>query len=99
MLTMMEKGQVPGYGSPVKSARRAFAADALREFAAASKPGDVAEVSGWDPLDPAPAADAQKMAAALRDEAFAMGLRGDVSVMRRGQRVFVKREERARARR
>ena len=91
MLKLMERPQLPSYGEKPKSERRRFAEKTLAEFEAMSRKGDVAEVTEWPRLAEESVENAQKMAGALRDEAFKQGLRGEVQVMRRGSRLFLKR--------
>lgn len=91
MLKLLEKSQLPAYGERPKSERRKFAEETLKEFAGMSAKGDVAEVTGWSKLDDELVPNAEKMAGALREEAFRQGLRGEVQVMRRGSRLFLKR--------
>ena len=91
MLMMLEKPQLPSYGERPKSERRQFAEKTLGEFTAMSHKGDIAEVTEWPRLAEESVENAQKMAGALRDEAFKQGLRDEVQVMRRGSRLFLKR--------
>ena len=91
MLKLLEKPQLPAYGEKPKSERRQFAEKTLGEFTAMSHKGDIAEVTEWPRLAEESVENAQKMAGALRDEAFKQGLRGEVQVMRRGSRLFLKR--------
>ena len=83
--------ELPMQGGRERSQRRVFAGNALAEMQGQTAP--LAEVTGWPKLDDDPVRDAEKMRAALYDEAFSMGLRDRVRVIRRGSRVFLKRIE------
>lgn len=95
MISPISKAELRGIGRFARSELSAFAEDALREFEATSGPGDVAEVTGWpspDGCDPVRAA--EKAAAAIRTEAFYLGVRERIRVTRRKERVFVERTDR-----
>lgn len=90
MISPISKAELRGIGRFARSELSAFAEDALREFEATSGPGDVAEVTGWpapEGCDPVRAA--EKAAGAMRTEAFYLGIREKVQVIRRRERVFV----------
>ena len=92
MLVLLDAKDAPGTRRLEKSERRVFAERTLAEFMAMARPGDTAEVERMPELDAEPKANADKVAAAIRTELFYSGLRGEVSVFRRGARLFMRRE-------
>ena len=77
-----------------KSERRVFAERTLAEFFGVAKPGDVFEIEQMPELDAEPKANADKVAGALRTELFYAGRKADVTVLRRGARLFMRMDER-----
>ena len=94
MLVLLDAKDAPGTRRLEKSERRVFAERTLAEFFAAAKPGDVFEVTGMPELDADPKANADKVAGALRTELFYAGRKADVTVYRRGERLFMQMDKR-----
>lgn len=94
MLTPIDKKDVPGYRSRGRSPLRAFCEETAAEFLAASKPGDVAEVTGA-PVE-MDGRGVGRIQQTMRDALFYMDrerdLRREVRVITRGgSRVFLER--------
>ena len=94
MLVLLDEKDAPALGRRMeKSERRAFAERTLADFLAMAKPGDVFEVEQMPELDAEPKANADKVACALRTELFYAGRKADVTVLRRGARLFMRMEK------